>query len=93
MRIGRAGGPTGGAAAVSFLGGFGGVGEGDFVCWRERITICCFLAMPIHDRLVGTSGVFRCGQIDLGRWRKWSFTRGKAVALNRGNWGVQSQRQ
>ena len=46
------------------------------MCWRERITICCFLTMPIHDhdRQLGTGGVFRWGQIDLGRWRNWSFT-------------------
>ena len=33
------------------------------MCWRERITICCFLTMPIHDhdRRLGTGGVAQIG--------------------------------
>ena len=31
------------------------------MCWRKRITICCFLTMPIHDHRLGTGGVCEMG--------------------------------
>ena len=56
------------------------------MCWRERITIYYFLAMPVHDRRLGTGG----GRSDVDRLISGDGAigdspRGKAVALNRCN--------
>ena len=57
------------------------------MCWRERITICCFLAMPIHDRRLGTGGVLKMGtRLAPGDGASGVSQCDKAVAVNKCNW-------
>ena len=56
------------------------------MCWRERITICCFLTMPIHDHRLGTGGGCSDGdRLISGDGASGVSPRGKAIAPSRCN--------